>query len=516
MSDTDISIGLKTVGADQAAAEIKKVSDATAEAASSAEKNTASETSGSGLGMSGMLDQVPEKAKQAAEAMHTVPAAIKEIGAESEAAAIGVDELMQRMDALKQHAAALQKETHELGQKTEDAASKLHLARAASTGVAIGAAILRERLLEVAKGFASIDPEQLRKLDPVMADQAASATRWVEALSHPIDAIQRLISGSTIKEAFDSLNEQLALNAKGADVAGQNNKKFAENLREETKAADDATAALHRHNQELDAKDKADAAARDRTDAAAIRGGAAPEDVKAQRAKDDGAKEIEQINRELDAKAAGVNSQNNLIGDKKFLIGQQEANPNTDPKELEKSKKELADMLEKFERAKADFASAQTIAAEQRRGIRESTSGKVEDLGADKHQRIQKEQQKLEEEGRQAIKKQQAADDAEQRKAESDRVRGIRGEGAEAKIGRDAVKLLPAGVSDQFRKAVEKAAAGLQDGDQGGEIKELTKLMNQLAKASQVKGTKTDADLAELRRNVALLNSQISSARTGK
>ena len=80
----------------------------------------------------------------------------------------------------------------------------------------------------------------------------------------------------------------------------------------------------------------------------------------------------------------------------------------------------------------------------------------------------------------------QAARDAEARTRE------------EAGIGKSALGLLPKGVTDEFRASVTKAAKNLQDGDQGGEMKELVSLMNRLAAAAEVRGTKTDVDLKSL------------------
>jgi predicted secreted protein len=55
---------------------------------------------------------------------------------------------------------------------------------------------------------------------------------------------------------------------------------------------------------------------------------------------------------------------------------------------------------------------------------------------------------------------------------------------------------------------VQRAAKGLQDGDQGGEIEELMKLMNQLAGAVQVKGTKTEVSLANLAARIKQLENK--------
>ncbi len=119
-----------------------------------------------------------------------------------------------------------------------------------------------------------------------------------------------------------------------------------------------------------------------------------------------------------------------------------------------------------------------------------------------------------------AAKRKKDQDAAQKREKDQDENRaelaGIRGAGAAAKIGRDAEKLLPDGVKKEFRDAVTKAARGLQDGDQGGEIKELIGLMNQLANASAVKGSQTAGDIQELRRSIAIMQGQIKNNRSGQ
>ena len=78
------------------------------------------------------------------------------------------------------------------------------------------------------------------------------------------------------------------------------------------------------------------------------------------------------------------------------------------------------------------------------------------------------------------------ADDQERRLRDQEKRTG-----EEAGIGREALGLLPKDLPEKGRKAVERVARGLQDGDQGGEIKELIALMERLADAVDGKDTKT-------------------------
>lgn len=74
-----------------------------------------------------------------------------------------------------------------------------------------------------------------------------------------------------------------------------------------------------------------------------------------------------------------------------------------------------------------------------------------------------------------------------------------------AGMGRSAMQMLPKGVSEQFRKAVTKAAAALQDGDQGGELAELAKLMDRLAIAVERRDAKKGMDIANLAHRIKQL-----------
>jgi hypothetical protein len=87
--------------------------------------------------------------------------------------------------------------------------------------------------------------------------------------------------------------------------------------------------------------------------------------------------------------------------------------------------------------------------------------------------------------------------DAAARKEETERRKAEAEENSlttrQARAGRDAVSALPKNVSEKFRAAVEAASAGLQDGDQGGEIEKLVGYMEQLAAATSRNRTVSEA-----------------------
>jgi hypothetical protein len=75
----------------------------------------------------------------------------------------------------------------------------------------------------------------------------------------------------------------------------------------------------------------------------------------------------------------------------------------------------------------------------------------------------------------------------------------------EASLGRTALGLLPKGVSEDFARSVQQVAKGLQDGDQKGEIKELTKLMDELLSAMEKRGMKSEVALKHLAERIKKL-----------
>lgn len=108
------------------------------------------------------------------------------------------------------------------------------------------------------------------------------------------------------------------------------------------------------------------------------------------------------------------------------------------------------------------------------------------------------------------------AKDRDERKAEAERSREEAGRERretekdgrskeQAGIGRAALNLVPKEATENFRRAVQRAADGLQNGDQGKEIEELAKLMNRLTNAVEIKGTKTQVDLSNLKERIKRL-----------
>lgn len=254
-------------------------------------------------------------------------------------------------------------------------------------GIASAAAMAASALNDVAAGIISINVEHLRQVDTALADQVQTTQEWAKAWQEgPIQALLKFTTGSTISEAFDAQNKALAA------VAEQNEAQVDRMIKSGIKQADEIkkiTDAIRDANEILDAKDDADSIARDRADAAAIRGGADKFEVEKKRAADDGEKEIERINRELDAKAAALQIAFENSQKAQGKAQELEQSPLKIPREKVEAERAQADTLKKeFEQQQRDFETAKAKAAEQRRGVREGVAGRVEDLTGNQEQAV--------------------------------------------------------------------------------------------------------------------------------
>jgi hypothetical protein len=436
--------------------------------------------------------------QQAAAEVRKVESAVEDISPSAEKSADSMDDLRERMEAVKNKASDLKQEAENLNEEIATNTSRNNVARAATIGLAVGGAILSKTFGEIAKGIQSIDSEKLRELDAAMADQVESAKGWAEALSDPLNALQRLISGGTVGEAFGDLNDQLSRNAKmqeeAIDRMIQNGRRTAAEISALVKEIAAANAIL-------DAKDAADGAERDAADAARVRGGAAPEDVRAERAAFDRDRELERLNRSLDPKATAAQAKFDDAQKAQGNAEDVEDNPRATAEDRAKAIKAAKDARAAFDEAKREFDAAKAVVIEQRRGVNAKYESEIGDAAGDKSTRLKREQQQAEAKARR--EQEAAAREADQSAA--GRNRDLAG------VGRDAVSLIPKGASDKARAAVESAAAKLNDGDQGGELAALLKLVEQMAgyiegtqgkeSANAVKISQLEARIAALRNN---------------
>jgi hypothetical protein len=201
--------------------------------------------------------------------------------------------------------------------------------------------------------------------------------------------------------------------------------------------------------------------------------------------------------------------------DKKF-VAEMEANLARAKNLLEQLDKAVKEATAAAAKAEEDAADARTKAGDKTTTARETVIT-IDAVQVEDDSRLDT---RAKTRGVKTAQKQAEEEQARKRKEESQRQRdeesAIRREGSEAKIGRDAVKLLPSGVLPEFRKAVEGVSKRLQDGDQGGEIEQLTQLLQSLASSTRVKGTQTDTALQQIRRDIGMIKARQNNMRTGR
>jgi colicin import membrane protein len=274
----------------------------------------------------------------------------------------------------------------------------------------------------------------------------------------------------------------------------------------------EASKELARANSVLDAKDAADAKGRDAEDAARIRAGDAPEDVRADRAGFDRDQEIKKINRELEEKAADARAKREAAEQAKVDRDKVFRNPSNTPEQKAKVALTANAADNQADEAERDLQTAQSIAEQRRRGVNIQSDAKVSDAQGDKAARLKREQDAADAKAQR--EKQQAEDKARREREAAARAAEQTAAGRNrdlAGVGRDAVSLIPKGASEKARAAVEAAAAKLNDGDQGGEVAALLKLVEQMAgyiegtqgkeSANAVKISQLEARITALRNN---------------
>lgn len=191
-----------------------------------------------------------------------------------------------------------------------------------------------------------------------------------------------------------------------------------------------------------------------------------------------------------------------LRAEEKDLTGQADTVDSTTKAEVERLRAEANKLFDEVEKLKREAEKKQEIFGirDQQGDLRE---GRI---------RTQTDQKAAE---AQARADEKAASEAEAQARTASRDQG-RNNSAAAKAGNDASRLLPKDVSAAFRKQVERVTAGLQDGDQGGELDELVKLMSILADATQKRDASRSTQIANLAAKVEVLSGQIKQSRTGQ
>jgi hypothetical protein len=404
-----IEIKVGVTGASESAAEFKKVEAA----AESLGKKTAATT-----GFGGMLDNVPERAEVATEAIQELADTTEELPPLADAASSSFDELGTNVDKIKQIQLAqtvsqiagqiknLSNELKNAGPEMDvafgtEAAGKIRgaaeatgylatVAGAAANGFAVGGP-LGGALAGTAAALVETGKEAFHLAGALGAADAAKA-RSVEMLAQ-LEQAQR--DAATAQEDFTAvvLNDEVT--------------RIYENQSEALKGLIEQ---LDQARKVTNAGDKVDAARRDNDDDAAIRGGAAEENVKGKRITDDAALKKKRIDEEL-ADAELIARQKQKIAEElERGVTQVKGDGVSTPEQI----KAQEDNLRKAQDAAAAAASrAQNrgqLAPLEKEEIDNRTTGSINELGAKKQARLARERDAAARKEAAEARKQQQAD----------------------------------------------------------------------------------------------------------
>jgi len=378
---------------------------------------------------------------------------------------------------------------------------------------------LSGKIREVSDTLATADKELSESLKNVASglDSAAGAMSGAAmgfAVGGPFGAAVGALVGTLMPQvnaAFDDMTKSLEGVARSEAFAAEMAKKLQDaqashegdvlaskilaQYEAEAKAIDELAEKTIRLNKLRGGKDAADAAERDAADAEAVRSGVDPEIVKKRRAVDDASRSKAAIERDIAEKNARETALRQAADKASADRDALDATPGAQEKDRDAAAKRAADAQAAAAKAQADRVLAEQLAPDKRRAIDAKTGATVAALDEQQRRRI--------------IDEENQAREASRRQDERVNADAGRDNTKAAKIGRDAEKLLPDGLKQSFRDSVLKVVRGLQDGDQGGELAELVRLMNILAAASEKRLGKHATDIANLQ-------GQIKNLRSGK
>lgn len=456
-----------------------------------------------------------------------------------------IADLTQEMKDGEKAAAAFAKQLDD-DTTRQRAVSRVKEVALATGAVGIAAGYAAKALNTVWQELEKVDTVELKKLDAAWAEQIENAKKFKEAIADPIGALAALAnSGTTVKEAFADMNEQMKLNAESAQAQiDRMIAKAAVNVGEIKKLATDIKTA----NELLAAQDELASVKRSGQAAEAIRNGADPDDVAAGLAKAEAADKIaaierrqEEIRREESpqaffdsanasrAEAARIKAEsekkladadaevkrrakegseiNPVLSPFKFAeatskFADARANRDairgdkTDDEAIKTAEAQAAASQKAFEAAQKKVRETDERAAVEKQIIRAGLDNRVSEFGARKTDRLKADESRREDAGFEARKNFQ--DFQEYRRGQA--ADGQR-EGA-AKAGRDAVALLPQGARQELADSVKAVSKRLQDGDQGGELGELAGLLREMGSSLAAKDAQRVKDIAALKREL--------------
>jgi hypothetical protein len=400
-----------------------------------------------------------------------------------------------------------------------DKAARLKEVAAATGAIGIAAGLAARTLGNVWDQIEKVDTAELRNLDSALADQIENAKKLKEALEDPIGALAALANGgTTLKEAFSDAGEQMKLNAESQSSAiDRLLAKSGDQVREIKRLAEEIKFA----NELLDAQTATARTIRAGKNAEAIRNGADPDDVAAAEAKKRAEEEIaaieaeqnearsgfqerydraqesqreaarakeadDRINaagaREAETVAAYMNRSPNATADEVWALRNAALSARSDSEYTKRAyqpqaqaapalQKKAQDNFAEFENQRSEIAKRDALAAERKEDIRAKADNTVRESGASKVNRLKREEDQ-----------------------------------AAGKAGRDAESLIPSGVSGELKDAVKSVSRRLQNGDQGGELRELAGLLKEMAGSLAANDAQRAKDIAALKVEIASIN----------
>lgn len=534
---TDVEVRLTAIGGDQAAAEIQKPADALEESV----RDIRRAQEGRALAeFAGQIGEIGEKFQEVSKSVEVFDAElaaklrntgenISAVSGVAQSAALGFatgGPVGAAIGGLGSMLGGLVQSYVQAGQAAVESAAESARAFGGLTDKLAG--------VEAAKNALNFEAfvTGLRSEEAAIQDQNEALQRNRTLLEAKLAAEAKLASAKAQTEMAKIDADPTLSNAEKVERKAE----IRENLERERAAAGVAKQARDVAAAEKAAQDKAAAAARAAEDAKAV----------AQRAeeRETERKELEQSERArtsakealpgASAKAATATRKAELLRRVPFLTGPQE--------EADVAQARLEELRNQANRnpqnevrlkelrvsAAAEKAAAEKASAEAARLAEEARKA---DLDAANQRKIFGETAPLavqtyqEESGGRAATTRAAVDAARSRQAEQQRQLADqqRKEAEQAQrqdqalqsdaagLAQRAAQLVPAGATDAFRRQVDRAAAGLQDGDQGGELKTLLDLISRLADATEKRRDSSSTDIRKIEQKIKVLEGQVSN-----
>ena len=338
-----------------------------------------------------------------------------------------VDTATQDVEELKQELGPVATGLEQVGKNAAKAADDLTKIKNAQVGAALGDAT--DKISEFAGKIVNIGPD----LDAAFGAEAAGKIREVAGTIQEVANAGSAIAsgfavGGPVGGAIAGLGVGLAETGKAwvqmrkdqegatasAELAAEMQDKLNKLLEDGVESQEGFTAAVlsdeikdqyERQTEalkgliaELDAarkvtaaEDKVAAAKRDNEDAAAIRAGANPEDIKTKRSQDDATRAKSRIDYELNLEKTLLREKQKLADEASGGLEKLKADKGSIPEQIKTAEDILGKAMQVAADAERKVAERNALAPFEKEAIDTKSRGRVDDLSADKAERLQKE-----------------------------------------------------------------------------------------------------------------------------